>query len=87
MAGPVRIIPTEAIWGSTMRSARECREFGAKCLHWAKTAQSEDDRQVFLRMAREWLYAAANLDVRLITRPISSSSDGVEVVSPPLVPS
>lgn len=69
-----------------MTSAKECREFGAKCLYWAKTAQSDGDRQIFLQMARKWLYAAANLDGRLSTSPISTGSNGVEVVSPPLVP-
>ena len=54
-----------------MISAVEFREFGAECLEWAKTAQSDEERQLFLQMARNWLYAAANLEGRL-TGPTTS---------------
>jgi hypothetical protein len=33
-----------------MISAVEFREFGAECLEWAKTAQSDEERQLFLQM-------------------------------------
>ena len=29
---------------------------------WAKTARSEQERQIFLQMAQTWLWAAARLD-------------------------
>lgn len=49
-----------------LTSAKECREFGNECLDWAKTAKSEREREIFLEMARTWLYAAANLEGRLV---------------------
>jgi hypothetical protein len=43
-------------------SAREYREFADECMGWAKTARSEQERQIFLQMAQTWLWAAARLD-------------------------
>ena len=54
-----------AIRERIVSSAKECREFGSECMEWAKTAKSDRERQIFLQMARTWLYAAASLEGRL----------------------
>ena len=43
-------------------SAKEYREFADECMGWAKTARSNQERQIFTQMARTWLWAAARLD-------------------------
>ncbi len=43
-------------------SAKGYREFADECMGWAKTARSDQERQIFLQMARTWLWAAARLD-------------------------
>ena len=43
-------------------SAKEYREFAEECMGWAKTARSEQERQIFLQMAQTWLWAAARSD-------------------------
>jgi hypothetical protein len=43
-------------------SAKEYREFADECMGWAKTARSDQERQIFLQMAQTWLWAAARLD-------------------------
>jgi hypothetical protein len=54
-------------------SANDCRAFGAECLDWAKAAGSDEERRVFLQMAKTWLYAAASLEGRL-TLPSKSNT-------------
>jgi hypothetical protein len=41
-----------------MATAKEYREFAAECLRWATEVDSEQDRQSFLDMARDWTLAA-----------------------------
>jgi hypothetical protein len=43
-------------------SAKEYREFADECMGWAKTARSDQERQIFVQMAQTWLWAAARLD-------------------------
>ena len=43
-------------------SANEYREFADECMGWAKTARSNQERQIFTQMALTWLWAAAQLD-------------------------
>ena len=40
-------------------SAKEYREFADECMGWAKTARSNQERQIFTQMAQTWLWAAA----------------------------
>jgi hypothetical protein len=39
-------------------SSQEYRQFASESLSWAKTAKSEDERDIFLHMAQTWLEAA-----------------------------
>lgn len=41
-----------------MASAKECRENAHECLGWAMTAKSDNEREIFLEMARSWKKAA-----------------------------
>jgi hypothetical protein len=39
-------------------TAQEYRELADECLGWAKTAKTNQERDIFLQMARTWLEAA-----------------------------
>lgn len=41
-----------------MSSAKEFREYADECMGWAKTARSDQEREIFLQMARTWMQAA-----------------------------
>ena len=42
-----------------MTSADEYRQYAVECLHWAEEAKTDDQRQSFLDMARDFgCYAA-----------------------------
>lgn len=41
-----------------MSSAQEFREYAQECKEWARTARSEQEREIFLEMAETWLVAA-----------------------------
>jgi hypothetical protein len=47
-------------------TAKEYREFADECLRWATEVDSEDDRNSFLDMARDWTLAAMRLEGTLI---------------------
>jgi hypothetical protein len=49
-----------------MATADEYRQFADECLRWATEVEAEDDRQVFLEMARDWTLAAMRLEGLLI---------------------
>jgi hypothetical protein len=52
-------------WGSKewfRVSAKEYREFADECMGWAKTARSNQERQIFTQMALTWLWAASRPD-------------------------
>jgi hypothetical protein len=51
---------------AAMSSAKEYREFAAECLRWATEVESEDDRQAFLNMARDWTLVALRLEGTLV---------------------
>jgi hypothetical protein len=38
-------------------SSQEFRDFANECLDWAKTAQSDNERDIFLQMAQVWIEA------------------------------
>ena len=42
-------------------SAKEFREFARECMRWAEEATSEEDRRLFIEMAKAWVHAAAEL--------------------------
>jgi hypothetical protein len=41
-----------------MSSAKEFRKYADECMGWAKTARSNQEREIFLQMARTWMQAA-----------------------------
>ena len=45
-----------------MATADEFREYAKECLRWADEAETDDQRQSFLDMARDWTLAALHLD-------------------------
>ena len=45
-----------------MTTAPEFRKFADECLRWADEAETDDDRQSFLDMARDWTLAALRLE-------------------------
>ena len=47
----------ELHWGHAM-SAKEFREYADECREWAKTARTDEERDVFLQMAKAWMDAA-----------------------------
>jgi hypothetical protein len=50
-----------------MALAREFRENADDCFVWAKTANSDRERAIFLDMARNWLEAASRVEGSKIT--------------------
>jgi hypothetical protein len=43
-------------------TADEYREYAKKCLRWADEAKSNEERQVFLAMAEQWVQAALEIE-------------------------
>jgi hypothetical protein len=41
-----------------MPSAKEYREYVDECIGWAKTAETDHERDIFLQMAKAWMEAA-----------------------------
>ena len=41
-----------------MPSAKEYREYVDECIGWAKSAETDYERDIFLQMAKGWLEAA-----------------------------
>ena len=44
--------------GRVMTTADEYREYAIECLRWAEEAETNEQRQSFLDMARDWTLAA-----------------------------
>jgi hypothetical protein len=45
-----------------VESVREFQGFADECLGWAKTAKSDRERDIFLKMAESWIRAAILAD-------------------------
>jgi hypothetical protein len=41
-----------------MDSAKQFQEYAEECLDWAKSARSDQEREIFLQMAQTWMEAA-----------------------------
>jgi hypothetical protein len=54
-----------------METAREYRQYAEECLASAKAAESDEERDLFLRMAQDWLRAATLMETE--TTPASSN--------------
>jgi hypothetical protein len=44
-----------------MTTADKYRQYAHECIHWAKEAETDDQRQSFLNMARDWTLAALRI--------------------------
>jgi hypothetical protein len=45
-----------------MTTAAEYRHFAKRCMRWASEAETEEELQTYLSMARQWLQAALLLE-------------------------
>jgi hypothetical protein len=45
-----------------MTTATEYRQFATECLRWATETDTEEMRDAFLKMARDWSLAAMRLE-------------------------
>jgi hypothetical protein len=52
-----------------MDTAKEYRDYADECVAWAKDAQSDTDRETFLKMARDWLRAATLVEAQTTPAP------------------
>jgi hypothetical protein len=43
-------------------SADDYRKFARQCTEWAVNAATDQDRETFLELARDWTFAALSLD-------------------------
>lgn len=59
-----------------MSTAREYREYADECFGWAKTAKSDQEREIFLEMARTWLEAATQAEAKQAPDPQSTTRSG-----------
>jgi hypothetical protein len=45
-----------------MTTAQEYRKFAEECLRWATEAETEEFKDAFIQMARDWTLAAMRLE-------------------------
>jgi hypothetical protein len=45
-----------------MSNADECRQFAHDCIVWARIASSDDHREQFLELAKQWMSDAKSID-------------------------
>ena len=57
--------------GEAMVTAESCRQLAIECQRWAKQAESEITREIFLQLSREWTAAATRADGLLLPLPES----------------
>jgi hypothetical protein len=48
--------------GLLVSSPKEEREYADECIGWARTARTDQERDIFLQMARTWIEAAVRLE-------------------------
>ena len=61
-----------------MSSEKEYRAYADECFGWAKTAQTEKEREIFLQMAETWLRAALIAKGPRPAIPAASSSHSIQ---------
>jgi len=65
-----------------MATAQEYRKFAEECLRWADEAETEEFKDAFIQMDRDWTLAAMRLDAPPpASREIRRTAPGV--VTPP----
>jgi hypothetical protein len=52
-----------------MSSLKEYREYATECVEWAKSAKTDQERDIFLQMAKSWMDAMLIARARESTRP------------------
>ena len=67
-----------------MSSAKEYRQFADECMAWAKQAKTDYEREIYLKMAQDWLRAAVILDPS--TTPIPPSDADATPLAPVRLP-
>jgi hypothetical protein len=69
-----------------MASAAEFREYARKCMDWARTARSEEERAIFLEMAQSWLASRLEAEHPKMIKNIgmlrNSSLGGADILFP-----
>ena len=48
--------------GLVVSSPKELREYADECIGWARSARTDNERDIFLQMARTWTEAATRLE-------------------------
>jgi hypothetical protein len=48
--------------GLVVSSPKELREYADECIGWARSARTDNERDIFLQMARTWIEAATRLE-------------------------
>jgi hypothetical protein len=64
-----------------MSSVKEYRQYADECLGWAKQAKTDSERDIFLKMAEDWLRAATLLGAS--ATPFASSDAAPLAPVPP----
>ena len=57
-----------------MATAEEYRQFATECFRWADEAETEEMREAFLQMARDWTAAALRTEGLLCSEVPDGSS-------------
>jgi hypothetical protein len=65
-------------WLRVVSSAHEYRENAEECIGWARTARADQEREIFLQIARTWIEAAERLEQ---SRPPVVSPDPKDTIS------
>lgn len=59
-----------------MTTAQEYRKFADECLRWATEAETEEFKDAFIQMARDWTLAAMRLDG--VSAPLQIGRSGAQ---------
>jgi hypothetical protein len=57
-------------WDTAMTTAKEYRKYADECLRWAAEAETQEDREGLLQLARDWTLAALRLEGALIPEAV-----------------
>jgi hypothetical protein len=68
-------------WRPTMTTVQEYRKFAEECLRWATEAETEEFKNAFIEMARDWTLAAMRLD-GVVSAPLQVGRSGAQTPEP-----
>jgi hypothetical protein len=66
-----------------MAKAQEYRKFAEECLRWADEAETEEFKDAFIQMARDWTLAAMRLEA--VAAPPPPASRQIRRTAPGIV--